>query len=226
MRPAGTAVAVGWDLATFQHIPRGLKPDLSVRPGWHDRAVETSSWARPLRDRAELQQVLSLVLDRLDPDAPDFEYRLVGTGAALAQGVQLPAGDIDILAARRGEVDRFAAAMSGFPCLEPPAWLPDARQYFTRFHVSEIDVEASTVEVPTDTDTFECIGRGPWQHYVDLDLGRHTVPAVVLELRLVSELVRNRPDRYMPLIEHMRSRSADLQLTQRAMRDRGVDRKL
>jgi hypothetical protein len=181
---------------------------------------------RPLRDRAELQKVLSLVLDRLDPDAPDFEYRLVGTGAALAQGVQLPAGDIDILAARRSEVDRFAAALSGFPCLEPPAWFPDARQYFTRFQVNEIVVEATTVEVPTDTDTFECIGRGPWQHYVDIDFGEHAVPAVVLELRLVSELVRNRPDRHMPLIEHMRSHSPDLQLTQRAMSDRGVDPQL
>jgi hypothetical protein len=188
--------------------------------------VELISWARPLRDRAQLQQVLSLVLDRLDPVAPDFEYRLVGTGAALAQGVQLPAGDIDILAARRSEVDRFAAALSGFRCLEPPAWHPDDRQYFTRFQVSEIDVEASTVEVPTDTDTFECIGRGPWEHYVDLDFGKHTVPAVVLELRLVSELVRNRPDRYLPLIEHIRSHSADLQLTHRAMSDRGVDPQL
>lgn len=188
--------------------------------------MELSSWARPLRDRVQLQQVLSLVLDRLEPDAADLEYRLVGTGAALAQGVQLPAGDIDILAARRSEVDRFAAALSGFPCLEPPAWHPDDRQYFTRFQVSEVDVEASTVEVPTDTDTFECIGRGPWQHYVDLDFGKHTVPAVVLELRLVSELVRNRPDRYLPLIEHMRSHSADLQLTRRAMSDRGVDPQL
>jgi len=179
-----------------------------------------------VRDRAQLQEVLSLVLDRLDPAAPDFEYRLVGTGAALAQGVQLPVGDIDILAARRSEVDRFAAALSGFPCLEPPAWHPDDRQYYTRFLVSEIDVEASTVEVETDTDTFECIGRGPWQHYIDLDFGTHTVPAVVLELRLVSELVRNRPDRYVPLIEHMRSHSADLQLTHRAMSDCGVDPQL
>jgi hypothetical protein len=173
-----------------------------------------------------LQRVLSLVLDRLDPDAPDLEYRLVGTSAALAQGVELPTGDIDVLAARRSEVDRLAAALAGFPCLEPPAWLPNARQYFARFQVSGIEVEISTVEAPTHTDTFECIGRGPWQHYVDLDIGRHTVPAVVLELRLVSELVRKRPERYVPLIEHMRTRSPDLHLTQRAMSDRGVAREL
>ena len=185
--------------------------------------MEQNPWGRPLRDRAELQRVLSLVLDLLAPDPAPFEYRLVGTGAALAQGVQLPTGDIDILVTRRAEVDRFAAALSGFRCLEPPAWLPEARQYFTHFEVDEIDVGASTVEVPTDSDAIECIGRGPWQHYVDVDFGRHVVPAVALELRLVSELIRNRPERWTPLIEHLRSHGADLELVRRSMSERGVD---
>jgi hypothetical protein len=185
--------------------------------------MQPSSWARPLRDRAELQEVLSLVLDRLNPAASDFPYRLVGTGAALAQEVRLPTGDIDILVARRDEVDRFADALSEFSCLEPPAWLPDSRQYFAHFKVDQIDVGASTVERPMDTDTFECIGRGPWEHYVDIACGRHTVPAVALELRLVSELVRNRPDRYRALIQHMRSRDPDLHLIQRSMTDREID---
>src|SRR4051812_49226246 len=123
--------------------------------------MQPSIEARPLRDRAELQEILSLVLDRLNPAASGFRYRLVGTGAALAQDVRLPTGDIDILVARRDEVDRFADALSDFPCRQPPAWLTDARQYFTHFTVDEIDVGASTVERPTDTDTFECIGRGP-----------------------------------------------------------------
>lgn len=185
--------------------------------------MDINSWARPLRGPSELREILSLVLDLLDPDVSGFEYRLVGTGAALAQGVQLPAGDIDILVAQRADVDKFAAALSGFRCLEPPAWLPEARQYFTHFEVEEIEAGASTVEVPTETDTFECIGPGPWNHYVDVKIGKHLVPVVRLELRLVSELVRNRPDRYMPLIEHMRAHGADLQLVHRAMNDRGVD---
>lgn len=185
--------------------------------------MQPSSWVRPLRDRAELEEILSLVLDRLNPAAWGFQYRLVGTGAALAQDVQLPTGDIDILVSRRDEVDTFADALSGFPCLEPPAWLPNSRQYFTHFKVDEIDVGASTVERPVDTDTFECIGRGPWQHYVDIAFGWHTVPAVALELRLVSELVRNRPDRYNALIQHLRSRGADLDLIQRSMTDREID---
>jgi hypothetical protein len=176
-------------------------------------------WGRPLRDRAELRDVLSLILDLFGA----FEYRLVGTGAALAQGVRLPTGDIDLLVAERGQVDRFAAALGRFRCLEPPAWLPDAHQYFTHFEVDGIDVGASTVEVPTESDAIECIGSGPWQHYVDVDLGRHTVPAVALELRLVSELIRGRPDRSAPLIEHMRAHGADVRLVRKSMEDRGID---
>jgi hypothetical protein len=177
---------------------------------------------RRIRDNAELYRILSVVLDLLDPDAVGFEYRLVGTGAALAQGVALPTGDIDLLVTRRDEVDRFAEAMSGFPCQEPPAWLPDAGQYFTHFKVDDIDVGASTVEVPTDAEAVECIGRGPWQYYVDVRVGRHTVPAVALELRLISELIRDRADRYTPLIEHMRVNGADLHLVEHAMADRNL----
>lgn len=188
--------------------------------------MEQNSRCRPLHDRADLQRVLSLVLDLLNPDGSGPEYRLVGTGAALAQGVQLPTGDIDILVGRREDVDTFAAALSGFPCLRPPVWLPEARQYFTHFEVDGIDVGASTVEAPTDAETIECIGRGPWQHYVRVDFGTHTVPAVALELRLVSELIRNRPDRHTPLIAYMRSHGADLRLVQKSMNDRGVDPKL
>src|SRR5262245_53704434 len=185
--------------------------------------MDMNSWARPLRGLAELHGVLSLVLDLVDPEVSGFEYRLVGTAAALAQGVRLPTGDIDILVRRRADVDRFAEAVSGFPCLEPPGWLPNARQYFTHFKVEEIDAGASTVEIPTDADTFECIGRGPWEHYVSVSVGVHRVPVVRLELRLVSELVRNRPDRYEPLLGHMRAHGADLQLLQKAMSDRGID---
>lgn len=97
------------------------------------------------------------------------------------------------------------------------------RQYFTHFEVNGVGVGSSTVEIPTDADTFECIGRGPWEHYVDVRIGKHVVPVVRLELRLVSELVRNRPDRYTPLIEYMRSQGADLQLVQKAMDERKVD---
>ncbi len=178
---------------------------------------------RPLLDLAKLRTVLSLVLDRVDADAVGLEYRLVGTAAAVVQGVRLPAGDVDILEAQRGDVERFTAALHGWPCLAAPAWLAEARQYFTRFDVEGVEVEISTVEWPARTDTFECVGRGPWRHHVQLPIGTHVVPAVSLELRLASELVRNRPDRYLPLIDHMQLHGADVQLVLEAMRDRRVD---
>lgn len=184
--------------------------------------AETSG-GRPLSGVDELRAVLTLVLDLIDPAATGFEYRLVGTAACLAQGVQLPVGDIDILVARRSDVDRFATALAGFPWLEPPVWLPDAQQYFGHCAVDGIDVGASTVEVPTDGTAIECIGRGPWERFVDVTFGDHIVPVVRLELRLVSELVRNRPERYEPLIAHMRSHGADRQLVEQAMRDRDMD---
>ncbi|MFC8258010.1 hypothetical protein ACFUNF_10335 [Streptomyces sp. NPDC057291] len=185
--------------------------------------MDRNAKARTLTGPAELQNVLSLLLDQIDPDALGLDYRLVGTGAALAQGVQLPVNDVDILMIQRGDVDRAAAALSGFPCRDSPVWLPDARQYFARFEVAGIEVEISTVETSTDTGTLECVGRGPWEHFVRVGMGRHLVPAVGLELRLVTELVRDRPDRYEPLMEHMRLRGADLPLLRKAMGERAVD---
>ncbi|MEU4216941.1 hypothetical protein [Actinoplanes sp. NPDC026623] len=175
---------------------------------------------RPIRDRAELLGTLSLILRRV---GPGLTYRLVGTGAALAQGVRLPTGDIDILVARRSDVDRCAAALDGFPCLTPPVWLPGPGQYYATFAVEGVEAGFSTVERPVETDTVECMGSGPWKHYADVAWEEHLVPAVGLELRLVSELVRDRPDRYRPLIEHLRQHGGDLDLLGRSMRDRGVD---
>ena len=185
--------------------------------------MDRASTVRPLRDQAELHETLSLVLQRADPDTAGFTYRLVGTAAALAHGVPLPAGDVDILVAQRSDVDTFAAALAEFPCLTSPTWIADARQYFASFHVGPIVVEFSTVERPADTDTFECVGSGPWRHFVHIAVGTHLVPVVSLELRLVSELVRDRPDRYGPLIDHIRQHGGDLDLVHRSMHDRGVD---
>jgi hypothetical protein len=169
-----------------------------------------------------LQRLVGRVLDPVADWLPELRYRLVGTAAAVAQGVQLEAADIDLLLARREDLDRFAGALSSFPCLVPPGWLPEAGQYFARFLVEETEVELSTVERPAPTDTFECAGTGPWWHWVPVELGGHLVPAVRLELRLVTELVRDRPDRSTPLIEHLRMHGADLPLLRRAMSSRGV----
>ena len=85
---------------------------------------------RPFRDEADLREVLTTTLDHLDPAARGLEFRLVGTAAALLQGVALPTGDIDILFATREGVDAFAAGLSPFEVRRPPTWLAGARQYF------------------------------------------------------------------------------------------------
>ena len=182
--------------------------------------MDTST--RPLRDAAELRQVLALVLDRLGRTPGEGEYRLVGTAAALLQGVPLLAGDIDLLFADRADVDRFGNALSSFPCLHRPSWLPEARQYFAEYVVEGIGVSASTVEQSTDIDTHECVGTGPWHHYTLIGCDRHVVPTVTLELRLLSELTRNRSDQTRGLSEHLRRRGCDLALVERGLLDRNL----
>ena len=71
----------------------------------------------PLLTRSRLQETLIVVLDDVRPAYPDIDYRLVGTGAALLHGVDLPAGDVDILIKERAGVDAFGAALASFECL-------------------------------------------------------------------------------------------------------------
>jgi hypothetical protein len=169
-----------------------------------------------LLDRSRLQDTLIIVLEHTLPAYPDIDYRLVGTGAALLHGVRLPAGDVDLLVKERADVDAFGAALSSFKCLEPPAWLPEANQYYANYFVNGVEVGISTVEVETDSDAIETFGPGPWErHYVLLPCGPYRVPTVKLELRLITELYRDRPDRYAPIIAHLRAHGCDLDLLRR-----------
>ncbi len=172
----------------------------------------------PLLDRSRLQETLITVLDHTLPVYPDLEYRLVGTGAALLHGVQLPAGDVDLLVKERSAVDAFGAALSPFECLDPPAWLPENDQYYANYRVNGVEVGISTVELETDSDVIETFGPGPWErHYVLLPCGRYSVPTVTLELRLITELYRDRPERYNPIIQYLRAHSCDLDLVRRGL---------
>jgi hypothetical protein len=146
----------------------------------------------------------------------------VGTGAALLHGVDLPVGDLDLLFLERAGVDAFAAAFGASPalfaCLEAPAWLPDARQYYANYAAHGVEVGLSTVEVETESDAIETYGPGPWaKHYSLLPCGPYQVPTVDLELRLITEVWRDRPDRYTPLIATLRARGCDLDLVRRGL---------
>jgi hypothetical protein len=173
-----------------------------------------------------LRETLIIVLDHSMPACAQIEYRLVGTGSALLQGVPLPTGDIDILVKERESVDAFGSALAFFKCRFSPAWMPEDRQYYADYEVNGVGVGISTVEVETESDGLECVGRGPWEHYVLVSCGPYTIPAVALELRLVSELLRDRPDRYTPLIQHMRVNGCDIELVRRGMGARGLSQTL
>ena len=153
---------------------------------------------------------------------PEFPYRLVGTAAALLQGVALPVRDIDILCPEREAVDQFAAAMAEFPALQGPAWLAGDRQYFCNFDVAGVEVGASTVEIDVLHGTAETPGDGPWRHFRQVPVGEHRVPAVRLELRLGTEIVRRRRDRSEPLIAFLRAHGCDTDLVGRALSNAGV----
>lgn len=182
--------------------------------------------ARPASslDETRLRQTLIAMLDSVMPACAHIEYRLVGTGAALLHGVHLPAGDVDILVRERHAVDAFASALAGFICLESPAWLPHSQQYYVNFDVGGVEVGISTVEVDSATDTIETFGPGPWQHFALLPCGRHTVPTVALELRLITELHRNRADRYEPLIRFLQANGCNIDLIGRGIGAIGLPR--
>jgi hypothetical protein len=171
----------------------------------------------PIR-RTRLLETLTLVLDHLTQLGAHPRYRLVGTGAAMLHGVDLPVGDLDLLVDERPSVDVFAAALASFECLEAPAWLPEARQYYANYCVNGVEVGISTVEVTTESDVIETFGPGPWEkHYSSLPCGPYLVPTVDLELRLITEVHRDRPDRYTPLVDHLRTCGCDLDLVRRGL---------
>ena len=169
--------------------------------------------------REEVARTLERVLEAWQPA---FPYRLGGTAAALLQGVEVPARDIDILCRDRAAVDRFAAALAPYPALQEPVWLAGDRQYFCNFDMDGVEVGASTVEIDSDHDTTETFGSGPWRHFVEVPLGSHRVPAVRLELRLATELLRRHRDRAEPLIAFLGAYGCDTPLAARALENAGI----
>lgn len=176
----------------------------------------------PSLDRERLVTTMVAVLDRAETALAPFEWRLVGTGAALLHGVDLLTEDVDILVRERAAVDAFAKAMAPFASLQAPAWLEGTRQYYATCDVKGVQLQLSTVEVESDRDTIETFGRGPWQHFVLLPCGPYSVPAVALELRLITELRRQRPDRYRPIVEFMRVSGCDLPFVRRGVTAAGL----
>ena len=173
-------------------------------------------------DHAPIRRALELALDRLEPASAGTEFRLVGTAASFLHGVQLPVGDVDILLRDRPAVDLFSRALSAFPVLTAPSWMEQAKQYYASHNVDGVDVALSTVEWETNSDAIECLGVGPWEHFSPLPCGSRVMPTVALELRLVTDVMRDRPDRYRPTAAFLRDRGCDIELVRKGFGARRI----
>ena len=119
------------------------------------------------------------VLERLADDV-----RMVGTASSLLRGIDLPVGDVDILARQRPIVDELAtsATAMGGMCLSSPAWdeNPWFGQYLSEFDLCGVHVGFSTVEVKPahPVGIGECTRDAPWEHFDILEIEGHRLPFV------------------------------------------------
>ena len=143
-------------------------------------------------EHEKLMSVLCEVLDKAEFLMKPEGYRLVGTAAAVLQGVEVPARGINFLMRDREGVDALHLALSEYHVDVPPTHLPESSQYWASYFIDGVHVDASTVEVESDSDTVETFGRGPWHHFTPVACGTHSVPAVALELRVHTDLHRER----------------------------------
>ena len=142
----------------------------------------------------QLRDTLATMLDLVEREG-NFDYRLIGTAADLLRGVPLQPSDVDFLVRTRAEIDTFARALAAFRCLTPPTWLECGGQYYAAYEVDGVEVDASTVEAPTESGFIEARGSGPWTHFHEIEVGERSIKAVASELRLATELSRGHKDR-------------------------------
>jgi hypothetical protein len=156
----------------------------------------------------QITTALDLVLDRLHAPSPGRRYALIGTAAAVLHGVPTTAADIDIAVEHRATVDEAARLFGA----ATPVWIPHSSQYFCAVKVQDIRVEFSTVENQKPSTHREAGGNGAYLHARAVRLDRHHIPAVRLELRLATEVARDRQDQTRHLIGHLREHGFDKDL--------------
>ena len=174
---------------------------------------------QPEMDSSEVvDDRLRRAMSVLAPIAASFsdEIRMVGTASSWLRGIVLPVGDIDVLARTRLTVDGLAEELNrrGVLCRMPPSLLdePGFTQYYTSFEIHDVKVEVSTVEAGTDGPLSECAGPAPWSHFDGVLFDDSRLFAVASELRLLSEVSRNRPERWEPIGRHLEDNGYDAEL--------------
>jgi DNA-binding transcriptional MerR regulator len=166
--------------------------------------------------------ILMDIFDCISPVIPEDQYLLCGTAAGLFQGVFQPVRDINLLTKAHKQVNGFAQAMHNFPQVLKPTYFESKKLYCTTHLIRGVEVSMAALDDYRDDaekgDTF----LNPWDHFSELQIGSYTIRAEALELRLATEIARERPRHYQPLIKHMQKHGADLELAQRAMSAKAI----
>ena len=176
----------------------------------------------PVVESQRLLDVLTSVLDAAQDVLSSDRYRLVGTTASILHGAATASKGVDFLMRDRDGVDDLHLALSTFRIDTPPTYLADDEQYWASYFVDGVHVGVTTTEWKPEGSVIEASGEGPWQHFSIIPHGQHQVPTVKLELRLVTEIFRNRADRIEPLMAFMRQQGCDLNLVKQGLTERGI----
>ena len=163
----------------------------------------------------QVAAALSPVLD--DLVRLSERVRVVGTASSALRGIVLPVGDVDILARDRAAVDELVLAFGS-----PSATVietPFGHQYLADHVIGGVPVQVSTVESTASgrRRLAECVGEAPWRYYSLVDVAGQPIPVVASELRLASDLMRGRADRWGPIAAHLLTVGFDLELLSQAV---------
>ena len=143
--------------------------------------------------------------------------RVVGTASSALRGIDLPVADVDILARDRNAVDELAAASGSRPATLVET--PFGHQYLADHQLAGVPVQFSTVESRNTgrERVAECVGETPWRYFSVVEVAGRSVPVVASELRLASDLMRGREDRWRPIAAHLLITGFDPELLSRAV---------
>ena len=162
------------------------------------------------------------VVDALHPLLYDIvrlsdRVRLVGTASSALRGIELPVGDVDVLAKDRETVDELVT-VSG----SPPATLietPFGYQYLADHRLGGVPVQFSTVEsnAAGRKRLAECVGEAPWRYFSLGTSGWSGGTGRRLGTSAASDLMRGRDDRWRPIAAHLLASGFDLELLSQAV---------
>ena len=170
----------------------------------------------------QFSDILRDVLDCISTVISAEQYLLCGTAAGLFQGVFQPVRDINLLAKTRTQVDDFSHALRIYPQVEKPIYTESEKLYRATHLIRGVEVSMTALDTSQEDSENMVTSLSPWDYYTEVKIDSHTIRTEALELRLASEIARERPRHYLPLIKHLQKHGADVDLAQRAMAAKAI----